>query len=279
MRVKSIGLALIGALAAVGCSKDDGPFFAPQVPLAYTRFINAVPDTGSMDFRFIDQLEYSPFAIQTAFKGFTPYQGTAPGSRHLRVFYNPGGAPELDVVTIIMLDEQLTFEANKYYSIVAVGFSRAGQTPSLVLKVYEDPIPDPGSNVAYRVVNLATGLGAVNVSLTSSSGAAIPGSPDFSSVAYLDQSAYVTKATGAQWFRVQQTTSATEIVSGNGRQAPAGVAGDPLNQLSTIGGSGQAGSVVTAYVYPRSVAGSPAPQGSANANPAVLFIVDKHPGR
>lgn len=277
MRVKSIGLALIGALVAVGCKKDDGPFFAPQVPLAYTRFINAVPDTGTMDFRFVDYLEYSPFAIQLAFKGFTPYQGTAPGSRHLKVFSNPGGSPTLDVVTQVLRDEQLTFEANKYYTIVAVGFSRTGQTPGLVLQVYEDAIPDAGSNVAYRVVNLATGLGAVNVSLTATGTAAIPGTADFANVAFLGQSAYITKATGAQWFRVQQTSSATEIVSGNGRQAPAGAAGDPLNQLTTIGGSGQAGSVVTAFIYPRSVAGSRAPQGSANAAPAVLFIVDKHP--
>ena len=277
MRVKSIGLALIGALVAVGCKKDDGPFFAPQVPLAYTRFINAVPDTGSMDFRFIDYLEYSPFAVQATFKSFTPYQGTAPGSRHLRVFTNPGGSPTLGDVTQILLDEQLTFEANKYYTIIAVGNSRPGSSPGLVLQVYEDPIPDAGSNVAYRVVNLATGLGDVNVSLTATSTAAIPASPDFANVAYLGQSAYLTKATGAQWFRVQLTTSATEIVSGNGRQAPAGTAGDPLNQLTTIGGSGQAGSVVTGFVFPRSVAGSKAPQGTANASPAVLFVVDKHP--
>ena len=48
MRVSRIGLALVGALLAVGCDKDDGPFFAPQVPLAYTRFVNAIPDTGSV---------------------------------------------------------------------------------------------------------------------------------------------------------------------------------------------------------------------------------------
>ena len=34
MRVTRIGLALVGALMAVGCEKDDGPFFAPQVSLA-----------------------------------------------------------------------------------------------------------------------------------------------------------------------------------------------------------------------------------------------------
>jgi hypothetical protein len=274
MRVKSIGLALIGALAAVGCSKDDGPFLAPEVPLAYTRFINAIPDTGSVDFRFVDFLEYSPFALQLTYRGFTPYQGTAPGSRDLRVFTNPGGSPTIDQVTNVLWSEALTFEEGKYYTIAAVGYSRDGSTPALVLEVYEDPVPDPGDNVAYRVVNLASGLGALNVSMTATSSAAIPGTPDFPNVDYLAPTDYKTVAPGAQWFRVQQTTSATEIVSGNGRQAPAGSAGDPLNNLTTIGGSGQAGSAITAYVFPRSVSGSKAPNVTA---PSVIFVVDKHP--
>lgn len=273
MRVKQIRLLLIGALAIVGCAKDEGPFFAPEVPLAYTRFINAVPDTVSLDFRFIDFLEYSPYAIQLAYRGFTPYQGTEPGSRHLRVFTDPGGSPSLSDVTNILADEQIALEVGKYYTIAIVGFSRSGQSPSVTLQVYEDPLPDPGSNVAFRVVNLGTGLSSINVGVTAASADAIP-TPTFSNIAYLGASAYVTRAPGSAWFRVQETSSATEIVSGNGRQAPAGVAGDPLNSLTTIGGSGQAGSVVTAFVFPRSVSGSKAPNVTA---PSIVFIVDKHP--
>lgn len=273
MRVKQIGLALVAAMTLAGCEKDDGPFAAPEVPLAYTRFINAIPDTGSVDFRFIDFLEYSPYAIQLQFKQFTPYQGTAPGARHLRVFTDPGGSPSLSDVTNILIDEMPQFEAGKYYTLVAVGNSRSG---GVVLQVYEDEIPDAGTNVAFRVVHLGTGLGAVNVGITAASGDAIP-APTFSNVAYLGESAYATRATGAAWFRVQETSAATEIVTGNGRQAPAGAAGDPLTQLTTIGGSGQPGSVVTAFLFPRSVAGSKAPQGTANAAPAIVFIVDKHP--
>jgi hypothetical protein len=273
MRVKQIGLALIGALAVVGCSKDEGPFLAPQVPLAFTRFINAIPDTGSVDFRFIDILEYSPYAIQLQFRGFTPYQGTAPGSRHLRVFTDPGGSPSLEDVTQILADELITLEANKYYTIAIVGFSRAGSTPSLALQVYEDPIPDPGANVAYRVVNLATGLGAVDVSLTAADADPIP-TPTFASVAYLAASQYVTTPTGTTWFRVQDA-GAAEIVTGSGRRAPAGSAGDPLNHLTTIGGSDQPGSVVTAWIFPSSVEDSEAPQ-NLDA-PSILFTVDRHP--
>lgn len=267
MRVKSIGLALIGALALVGCSSDEGPFFAPDVPLAYTRFINAIPDTGSVDFRFIDYLEYSPFGLQLTFRSFTPYQGTQPGARHLRVFTNPGGSPRIGDVTNILLDEQLTFETGKYYTIVAVGYSRSGSSPGLVLQVYEDAIPDAGSNVAYRTVNLGSGLGTVDVSITASSSSTLPATPDFPGVAFLSASSYVTRATGAAVYRVTGPATVNST-------APTGSAGDPLNQLTTIGGSNQAGSVVTGYVFPRSVSGSKAPNVTS---PSVIFIVDKHP--
>jgi hypothetical protein len=273
MKVKQIGLVLVGAMMAVGCSKDDGPFLAPSVPLAYTRFINAIPDTVTVDFRFVDFLEYSPYAIQLGYRGFTPYQGTAPGARHLRVFTDPGGSPTLNDVTQILVDETTTFEAGKYYTLAVVGFSRAGSSPSLVLEVYEDPIPDAAGNVAFRVVNLGAGLGAINVGVTSADADPIP-APTFSNIPYLGASAYVTRAPGDAWFRVQQATDPAEIVSGNGRRAPTGAAGDPLNQLTTVGGSGQAGSVVTAYVFAPSVADSEAPEVTS---PSVIFIVDKHP--
>jgi hypothetical protein len=272
MRVKQIGLALVGVLAVAGCNKDDGPFFAPEVPLAFTRFINAIPDTGTVDFRFIDFLEYSPYAIQLPFRSFTPYQGTAPGSRHLRVFTDPGGNPSLIDVTQILADEQLAFEVDKYYTIAIVGFSRAGQTPAVRLQVYEDPIPDAGSSVAFRVAHLGSGLGAVSVGVTAASTDPIP-DPTFSNVGYLSATPYQSRATGTAWFRVQDA-SAAEIVTGTGRQGPAGAAADPLNQLTTIGGFGQAGSVVTAWIFPRSVSGSKAPNVTA---PSVVFTVDKHP--
>jgi len=277
MRVKQIGMALVGALMAAACGKDEGPFVAPVVPLAFTRFINAVPDTVSLDFRFIDFLEYSPYAIQLQYRGFTPYQGTAPGSRHLRVFTDPGGSPSLEDVTHILADEVIAFEAGKYYTVAIVGYSRTGSTPGLVLQVYEDPIPDPGSNVAFRFVHLGSGLSSVNVGVTAASADPIPGSSDFANVAFLGASAYLTRAPGTAWFRVQQTSSTTELVSGNGRQAPVGAVGNPLTHLTTIGGSSQPGSVVTAYLFPRSVAGSAAPQTTAFQSPALVFIVDKHP--
>jgi hypothetical protein len=51
-KILSLGLAVF-ALAA--CSDDDGVVGPVQEgPKAFVRFINAVPDTGVVDFRFID---------------------------------------------------------------------------------------------------------------------------------------------------------------------------------------------------------------------------------
>jgi hypothetical protein len=274
MRVSRLGLVMVGALLASACDKDAGPFLAPTVPLAYTRFINAIPDTVPVDFRYIDLLEYSPFAIQLQYRQFTPYQGTAPGARQLRVFTNWGGdSVYLRHTTVMLGEETPTFEAGKYYTLVATGFSRTGQTPGVRVQVFEDPIPDPGSNVAFRVVNLGAGMSAVDVGVTAASADAIPAAT-FSNVPYLGASQYVTRPTGNAWFRVTAAGGGTELVSGNGRQAPPGIVGDPLANLTTVGGSGQAGSVVTAYLFPPSVAGSRAP---SITTPSLVFVVDKHP--
>jgi len=45
-----------------------------------------VADTSPTDWRFVDQIEYSPTNIGLAFRSFSPYQPTAPGPRHLRIF-------------------------------------------------------------------------------------------------------------------------------------------------------------------------------------------------
>lgn len=296
MRVKSFGLALAGALALVGCSRDAGPFFAPTVPLAYTRFVNAIPDTFSLDWRFIDQLEYSPVELTMNFRGFSPYQGTAVGARPLRVFTNPGGnGPSIPEVSAVILDETVNLEAGKYYSLIAVGFSRAGQTPASRLLVLEDPIPTAlASQVAFRVVHLGSGLGPVNVSTTPGAADAI-GAPVFSNVAYLQATAYNTMApttitttgtgctsnyTAANLFlRVVNVATAAELSTGNGacndaRRAPGGVDGSAIDNLTTIGGLGKAGSALTAFVMPASVAGSKA---RSFTTPGVVWVVDKHP--
>lgn len=273
MRVLRIGLALAVAMIAAGCDKETGPFFAPEVPLAYTRFVNAVPDTFNLDFRFIDQVEYSPNAIRLAFRGFTPYQGTAPGSRPLRVFPNPGGdTPDINVVSNVLVDESVSLTAGTYYTLAVVGFSRTGSTPSLQLMVIEDPIPsDVGGNVALRTVHLGSGLANVDVFAAAASADPLPATPLFSNVGFGSTSSYSTFAPGTKHIRVTTAGSATVVASAN---APNGIAGDPDELLTTVGGVQQAGSVLTAFVFPPSVAGSPA---ASFTTAGIVHVVDRHP--
>jgi hypothetical protein len=60
-------VATIAALAA--CSSDAGKVFtADNGPIAYVRFVNAVPDSGAGDWRFVDQIEGSPVAFGLTFR-------------------------------------------------------------------------------------------------------------------------------------------------------------------------------------------------------------------
>ena len=268
-------LAATATLAALGCSKDAGPFEAEKVPLAYTRFVNAVPDTSAMDYRFVDQVEYSPITLALAFRSFSPYQGTGTGARHIRVFTT---STDINVTTKIVLDTTYTFEANTYYTIVHYGYARTGQTPADQFLIIKDSPPDAGGNVAVRALNLGTGLGSVDL-FTSAAGGSdpLPASPTFSNVAYGSVTTYNTRPTGALVVRATAAGTRTPVLADV--TAPAGLAADPGQNLTAVGGSGQAGSALVAILMPRSVAGSAAPQTTAFQSPTIVYVVDKNPPR
>jgi hypothetical protein len=275
MKANRIALLVAAALVA-GCSKDGGPFLAPVQPLAFVRYVNAIPDTFSLTWRPIDAIENSPEWIGGAFRGSQTYRAMAPGPRHLRIFPHPGGdAPDVNVVSQIVHDETITFEANKYYTLIHVGHARDNTDRIVVL---EDVWPDNiGSQVAFRVVNVSPDHASIDASVTAASGDAIPATAEFGGVEFGEASSYVLRAPGTAWLRV--TSGGTEIISGNARQAPAGNAGDPTTLLDPVGGAALANSAITAFVFSRSVAGSTAPQTTAFQTPTVVFLVDKHPPR
>jgi hypothetical protein len=277
MNVKRFGLAALATLLVTACSNQDaGPFTAVIPPLAYTRFVNAVPDTGAIDFRFVDAVEYSPFATALAFRSFTPYQGTAPGARHMRTFPN---STDITVTSQIMKDATLTFEAGKYYTIAFVGNSRAGATNPADLVVMEDATPDPGASIAVRVVNFGTDLSNVDVYAAASTGAALPGTPSYTNVAYRAASSWVTMTPGTLALKVTDAGTTTPLRANVAAPAgaPKGTTVDP--DANPIGGAAQPGSAFTAFFMPRSVAGSKAPQSSAFTNPTIVYIVDKSPAQ
>lgn len=267
--------ALLTGVVALGACDESGtdPVLAPSVSLAYTRFINAVGDTGAVDMRFIDRIDYTPIGLGIAFRSFSSYQGTAAGQRQFRIFPT---STDINVTSAFLKDTTFTLEAGKYYSIIYSGYARTGSTPSHRIIVMEDPIPATvaSTEFATRFVHLGSGLAAQDAYALASATTAISGTPMFTNVAYGTSSAYGTRAVGAMAFRATNTGTTTVTASA---LAPAGVAADATNNLNAIAGTGQGGSVFTGYYFPRSVAGSSAPQTTAFQSPAIIYLYDRHP--
>ena len=267
-------LASVGAIAA--CDKSgDSVILASEPQLAFTRFVNAVADTGPTDWRFIDQLEYSPVGLGMRFRDFSPYQQTAPGDRKLRIFPT---STDINITQQFFIDATVTLEAGKYYTIIHHGYSRTGASPADALLVLEDAMPTvAANNVAVRAVNLGTGLANQDVYATAAPGDPLPASPLFSNLAFLSASSYSTQAPGSLVFR--STNAGTTTVTATAT-APPGAAADATNNLTAVGGSTIEKSVFTGFIFPRSIAGSQAPQATTPVNfqiPSIVYLVDRHP--
>lgn len=277
MRHFRLGLIAVAALATAACQTDDGALKPTQLPpLAFVRYINAMPDTLATSVRFIDQVEFSPQTwVAVPFRGLGGgnYQGTQAGNRQFRVFsYQIVGGNLAPAAgnTAVLGDATFNFEAGKYYTVLHAGFARGG-APARQLRIIEDAVPTPGAQIAVRAIHAGAGIGNVDIYLTETASSAITGAPAIAGLAFGAASNYATRAAGPFAVRVTAAGSTTPLISS---AAPAGVAGTTL--ADPIGGASQAGSVLTAIAFPASVAGSPA---AASANPSVLFFVDRHPPR
>ena len=274
MRLSRFGLIAAAALASVACQSDDGSLKPTELPpLAFVRYINALPDTLATTVRFIDQVEFSPMTwAGVPFRGLGGgnYQGTQAGSRTFRVFTFQANASTTGN-TAQLGDLTHNFEAGKYYTVIFTGFARNGGSPARGIQVIEDVIPTPGAQIAVRALHAGAGIGNVDVYLTPTTTSPITGSPAITGLAFNNASSYATLAPGAFAVRVTASGSTTPVISA---AAPNGTAG--TTSADPIGGAAQAGSVITAVAFPASVAGSPA---QASANPSVLFFIDRHPPR
>ena len=190
--MKLLQLALLSAcaVALAGCGDDDGPVVAPDEPIAATRYINAMPDTGTTTWRFVDQLENSPVFIGLAFREFTPYQATAIGQRPLKVFSQ---TTDINYAHVTFADTTITLQEDKHYSLIQLGMARAGSTPSERLWVLEDAFPTvPANQIAVRFVHTGAGLGPIDVySADALTGPSVPATPLVSNLAFGTASPYV----------------------------------------------------------------------------------------
>ena len=278
MRVHRLAIASLAIVGLTSCKGDSTghPTGAVVPPLAYVRYFNAVSDTLPLDFRPIDQIEFSQPFLAVPFRavGLGSYQGYQAGSRRIRVFPN---STDLATTSSILVDTSLTLNAGTYYSVMHVGYARTGQAPKQGLWVIEDPLPTPAGNIAVRVIHTGVDLGNVDVYITAGATDPLPATPTFANVSYKSSQTWVTRSAGAFTMRVFPAgTTATATIT---RAAPLKPA-TAISGNSYVGGADDPGTVFTAMLYSRAVAGSTAAVNSGtgvNTTPTVVFWIDKAP--
>ena len=284
MRYRVPAAFLTALLALTGCDDDGVSGPASQEPAAIVRFLNAVPDTGTVDIRFIDKVENLPTFLGVPFRGHSGvYQKAGAGTRPTRVFPT---ATDPVLTQIMLIDTMLTLNSNGRYTLVYAGRASGNQDRVAVL---EDPatLPSPGAgSISIKVLHAAFGVGNVDVYVVpvSSATAETPADWQTSRVAvisnrpYLSQTAYqdvpVRPTSGLPFYRFVVTAagSTTPLFAATpnlaGAQPPAGASYGPQPGVQI------SGSVLTLVVASGAVPGT-RQATSANATPTAFFMIDK----
>jgi len=285
MRFRHLSSLIVGAAGLAACNNDEVSGVATELPpAAIVRYVNAVSDTSSLDFRFVDgEVEGSPQFANLTFRQFTAYQRARPGLRRLRVFTNPlAFANNIAVAQQQHIDTTFTFEVGKRYTIVSYGFSRAGTSPRHRLVITEDVLPTTlaATAVGVRTIHVAAGVGNVDVFVQPSETAAgiVGATPTASNVAPLAATAYLNltaRPVGALLYRwdVAPTGTTTPVTVSPNSGLPGQAGTSAINPLAGF----QIGrSVITAMVFGPSVVGSRAPQGGEFLTVGMRFLPDRH---
>ena len=279
MRIARVGVLGALVLSAAACQTEDGGAVVRTLPpLAFVRYINAVPDTNNLTVRFIDQIDNVPQSfVNVAFRGMGQggYQGVEAGDQRLRVFThspNLASGTSTGATTALITDTTFNFVAGQYYTMLHIGFTRTGQTPARRIVLVNDALPATNTLVSVRAIHAGLGIGAVDVFATALPTTTLVGAtPAFTNVAFQGVTAYANLPVAQ--FAAQIALTGT-TASAAAAAAPAGLAGTPA--ADPVAGATVAGSVLTAIAFPASVVGSPA---AAAAAPSVVWFSDRQPPR
>jgi hypothetical protein len=307
------------AVAVVNACRPDEIIETQAIPSAGVRFIHAVPDTGLMDFRFVDFPENN-VQWQIAFRNtptlnaagangvpvptFVEYKPARAGGgscasttscqRHFRIFMNPNCSPSACnaiLGAVVVKDTTVTLEPGKLYTAILWGYAnptgpgRPAGAPAMRLTFVEDVVADPAANVAMRVINASTAT--IDARYYPAAGAA-PGTTIQLAMAPLTMSNYVTDAPAQYRFNIDLAGTATNpFANGIDRIALVGAAAVTAapGPFDAIPGTSVAGSAVTGIVFAPSVVGTAAPQGAGTAtippwnDEAIVYVWDRRPPR
>jgi hypothetical protein len=293
MTVKRVSfLLLVGVVALGGCfSHDtDGEAVTPTV-VAGLRFVNVVPDTGGLSIRVVDVVGDAPNTINATFRtGGAPYgisivglpfhTAVAAGTRRIRAFLT---SSDPAVASVIMLDEEFTFQPNVNYTIYFYGYSRTGGTPALAAMQVADDAADPGAaNFGIRAIHLAPTLAptvtgtAVDVFVDQLAAATAPaGAATFTNVNLGEVRPYVNLPVGTATANYRVAVAATGTTTPFFQvNAPDGATGTSTTEATA--GERVGGTAMSVIIVPPSVAGSPA---TSFTTPSLIYAVDRKPPR
>jgi hypothetical protein len=283
------------AAGASACSTPDLVVQTEILPYAGVRFINAVPDSSGafgLDFRFVDILE-SNAHFRIAFRNGPSsnvstgiqYKGAREGSRHFRIFLDD---TLQSIASTVVKDTTVSLTKLRNYTALLQGNGRsaAGSPTAMRLTFYEEDVTEPaGGKIKLRVIN--TTSTAIDVwAYAGATAPALTSAPTWDAVAPYSRSTYVEVDSGAYSYQVRNDGAATTLFANtaalagavpscSGRTCTAGQFAD----IEASPGTRVSGSAVTGIVFPRSTAGSRAPQSAAFLVPAITYTWDRRPPR
>lgn len=260
MRLSRLVFLALASAALAACEKDNEVTTPELPPLSFVRIISAVPDTAGLDMRAIDQVEFSPVANNIAFRTATPYFQTEAGVRHFRIFPT---STDINVTSQVISDVLITLPANGRFTLLLAGSARA-KTVNVWVIDDNAPVP-PAGQIGVRAVN--AGGGVIDAYAVASATTAVSGTPTFSNIGFLTQSAYVMRPTGAVAIRVTDAGTTSVRASLAAPASPAILPG----QFPAAGVS-SAGTVFSAYYFLAGVGAN----ASINA-PGLVWFVDRNP--
>lgn len=293
-----VKLSVLGLAASVVTACDPEQVIRTEdIPTAGVRFIMAVPDTAAMDFRFVDMVESNPH-WQIAFRNnvvispagatgvpastLVQYKGARAGSRHFRIFMNGGCTPtacDQAYASTVVKDTTVDLVAGRNYTALLMGYAnptglgRPAGAPAMRLVFFEETVPDPGAQVAIRVIN--TTETAIDVRYYADGGT-VPATAQWANVPALTVSSFLNAAPGTYWYNVQPAGGGAVLFADRRALLGAAAVTAAPGPFDALPGTRVAGSAVTGIVFPRSVAGSQAPNVTT---PSISYVWDRRPPR
>lgn len=243
-------LPLAALVFAGACAEDASVTTANRPPLAFIRYVHAITDAPAVDFKFVDDVAYSPSYANSTYRTIGIYQGVRAGSRQWKVFYNSG---DITLTQTVISEGTTNFVAGTRYTIV-----HGGTLASPTVTLIEETFPAQDAGIHVSAINASAAAQDVFVG-------APAGAPLFANVGTATKSAYAARATGTFTLHTAATGTLVSLASATPYVGIAGTtAADP------VGGYSVAGSQMTAFLF--------AP-GTGSANPTVSIVMDRQPPR